>query len=61
MYHDPGIYNYFSLESQKRRKQRKDQDEEVRDVILKPYRFKKRKKGARQIKMTLEGSVWYHL
>lgn len=27
----------------------------VRDIILKAYRFKGRKKGARQIKMTLEG------
>lgn len=50
-----GYYNYFSLESQNRRKQRENQDEEVRDIILKAYHFKRRKKGARQIKMTLEG------
>ncbi|QKY69402.1 hypothetical protein Len3610_07160 [Lentibacillus sp. CBA3610] len=49
------VYNYFSLESQNRRKQRENQDEEVRDIILKAYHFKRRKKGARQIKMTLEG------
>ncbi|VDG98573.1 Integrase core domain [Lysinibacillus sphaericus] len=29
-------------------------DESIRDIILKAYRFKRYKKGARQIKMTLE-------
>ena len=58
-----GYYNYFTLKSQEKRKQREDQDEEVRDIILKAYNFKKRKKGARQIKMTLEGQfgVVYNL
>ncbi|UJL47582.1 IS3 family transposase [Virgibacillus sp. NKC19-16] len=50
-----GYYNYFTLESQKGRKQREDQEEEVRDIILQAYHFKRRKKGARQIKMTLNG------
>lgn len=50
-----GYYNYFSAKSQKVRKQRNTQDEAVRDIILKAYNFKGRKKGARQIKMTLEG------
>jgi SgrR family transcriptional regulator len=31
------------------------QDEEMKEIILKAYHFKRRKKGARQIKMTLEG------
>ena len=29
-------------------------DEEVKEIILKAYHFRVRKKGARQIKMTLE-------
>ena len=50
-----GYYNYFSSKSQKLREQRNNQDEIVRDNILKAYNFKRRKKGAKQIKMTLEG------
>ncbi|TCO66899.1 transposase InsO family protein [Marinisporobacter balticus] len=50
-----GYYNYFSLKSQTLRDQRNTQDEIVKDIILKAYNFKRRKKGARQIKMTLEG------
>jgi putative transposase len=50
-----GYYNYFSLTSQEHRKQRDKQDELVRDSILKAFHFKRRKKGARQIKMTLNG------
>jgi putative transposase len=49
-----GYYNYFTVQSQERRKQRDKQDEQVKEMILKAYRFKNRKKGARQIKMTLE-------
>lgn len=58
-----GYYNYFSLASQERREQREKQDEQVRDIILKAYHFKGRKKGAKQIKMTLEGqfSIVYNL
>jgi putative transposase len=50
-----GYYNYFSLRSKERRNQKEKSDEAVREIILKAYKFKKRKKGARQIKMTLEG------
>lgn len=50
-----GYYNYFSPTSQERRKQRDEKDEEVRNIILKAFHFKRRKKGARQIKMTLAG------
>ena len=50
-----GYYNYYSAKSLRRRQQRNYQDDEVRDIILKAYNFKGRKKGARQIKMTLEG------
>jgi len=48
-----GYYNYFSLKSQKAREQRNKEDKKLRDNILKAYKFKGRKKGARQIKMTL--------
>jgi transposase InsO family protein len=50
-----GYYNYFSLKSQEARGKRDSKDELVRDIILKAYNFKRRKKGARQIKMTLDG------
>uniref|UniRef100_A0A1S2LER2 Transposase n=1 Tax=Anaerobacillus isosaccharinicus TaxID=1532552 RepID=A0A1S2LER2_9BACI len=50
-----GYYNYYSTQSQERRAQRDFRDEEMKEVILKAYHFKRRKKGARQIKMTLEG------
>ncbi len=58
-----GYYNYFSLKSQKSRGQRNQKDEVVKEIILKAYYFKRRKKGARQIKMTLEGqySIIYNL
>jgi putative transposase len=58
-----GYYNYFSSESQKRREQKDKSDEGVKEVILKAYQFKGRKKGARQIKMTLAGQfkVVYNL
>jgi transposase InsO family protein len=49
-----GYYNYFSLKSIKARKKRNKQDKIVRGIILKAYNFKGRKKGAKQIKMTLE-------
>jgi putative transposase len=58
-----GYYHYFSLESQNRRKQKDKKDEVVKEIILKAFHFKRRKKGARQIKMTLAGqfSVVYNL
>lgn len=49
-----GYYNYFSLKSQESREQKDKVDKKLRDNILKAYKFKGRKKGARQIKMTLE-------
>ncbi|MGI2776101.1 IS3 family transposase, partial [Bacillus cytotoxicus] len=58
-----GYYNYFSVSSQRQRKNRIDQDEITKEWILKAFRFKNRKKGALQIKMTLAGQfqVVYNL
>ncbi|HBY21494.1 MAG TPA: hypothetical protein DEG71_10915 [Clostridiales bacterium] len=58
-----GYYNYFSDKSQHSRELRDNQDEIVKKVILKTYNFKGRKKGARQIKMTLQGQygITYNL
>ena len=50
-----GYYNYFTDKSKITRYTLDMADELVRDNILKAYNFKGRKKGARQIKMTLEG------
>ncbi|WP_425427882.1 IS3 family transposase, partial [Alkalicoccus saliphilus] len=50
-----GYYNYFSSESQERRNQREAGDEALKHIILKAFCHKNRKKGARQIKMTLAG------
>ena len=50
-----GYYNYFTVKSKNSRDNLDRADELVRDNILKAYNFKGRKKGARQIKMTLEG------
>jgi len=58
-----GYYNYFSEESQVQRKQKEEKDQVVKEIILKAFHFKNRKKGARQIKMTLAGqfNVVYNL
>ena len=58
-----GYYNFFSPESQERRKQKDKCDEEVKEIVLKAFHYKRRKKGARQIKMTLAGqfNVVYNL
>jgi len=58
-----GYYNHYSEEAVEQRKQKDEKDEASRDIILKAYQFKRRKKGARQIKMTLEGhfKVVYNL
>ena len=58
-----GYYNYFTIASQNRRIQRDKQDEQVKEILLKAYHFKGRKKGARQIKMTLAGQygITYNL
>ena len=50
-----GYYNFFSQSSQESRKQRELLDEKTKKIILEAYKFKGRMKGARQIKMTLEG------
>jgi putative transposase len=58
-----GYYQYWSSESKEKRNQRELEDEQVKETILKAFRFKRRKKGARSIKMTLEGQfkVVYNL
>lgn len=58
-----GYYSYLSLKSQNNRKEKDYNDELSRDNILKAYNFKNRKKGARQIKMTLKNSfgITYNL
>jgi len=50
-----GYYNYFSIRSQERRKTWEEQDKLLKRNILMAFNFKNRKKGARQIKMTLMG------
>lgn len=58
-----GYYNYFSLKSQERRERREKEDLILKENILKAFLFKRRHKGARQIKMTLEGQfhITYNL
>lgn len=58
-----GYYNYFSNRSIQKRKERENSDKILRDNILKAYKFKHRKKSARQIKMPLEGqfNIIYNL
>jgi transposase InsO family protein len=50
-----GYYNYFSPKSQENRNHREKDDLILRENILKAFQFKRRNKGARQIKMTLKG------
>jgi len=50
-----GYYNYFSAKSVEQRKRQDKKDEEAKEMILKAFHFKGKKKGARQIKMTLAG------
>jgi len=58
-----GYYNYFSDKSTQMRKEIENNDKILKDNILKAYKFKGRKKGARLIKMTLLGqfNVIYNL
>lgn len=49
-----GYYNYFTEKSIQKRATKEGKDEVLKKEILKAYHFKGRKKGARQIKMTLE-------
>ncbi|MEH7113615.1 IS3 family transposase [Neobacillus niacini] len=50
-----GYYNYFSPKSQENRERREKEDLILKENILKAFYFKRRNKGARQIKMTLKG------
>ncbi len=58
-----GYYNYFKEESRQKRAAQEQSDERVKEIILKAYHFRRRKKGARQIKMTLQNqySITYNL
>ncbi|MFT9486028.1 MAG: IS3 family transposase [Tepidibacillus sp.] len=58
-----GYYRYFSTDAQLTRQAYDQADEEVKEVILKAFNFRRRKKGARQIKMTLENQfqITYNL
>jgi putative transposase len=58
-----GYYNYFTEKSAQKRIAHGLADEEVKEIILKAYHFRGRKKGARQIKMTLENQyeITYNL
>lgn len=49
-----GYYQYFSEKAVQKRAEDELADEAVKKDILKAYHFRGRKKGARQIKMTLE-------
>ena len=51
------------MKSQEQRKKKDEKNEAVKDIILKAFCFKGRKKGALQIKMTLAGqfNVVYNL
>jgi transposase InsO family protein len=49
-----GYYHYFNEEAIEKRATRTEEDEVVKEIILKAYHFRGRKKGARQIKMTLQ-------
>ncbi len=58
-----GYYNHFNNHSIQTRMERELADEAVKSIILKAYHFRGRKKGARQIKMTLENQfgITYNL
>ena len=58
-----GFYNYFHEKSVQSRAVKDGSDEVVKTIILKAYHFRGRKKGARQIKMTLQNQygITYNL
>ena len=58
-----GYYHYFSEEAVGKSEARSEQMKRVKEIILKAYHFRRRKKGARQIKMTLENQyqITYNL
>lgn len=49
-----GYYRYFTEEAEAKRQIRYQSDDAVKEIILKAFQFRRRPKGARQIKMTLE-------
>lgn len=51
-----GYYNYFSISSQEQRKQKNNQDEIVKEIILKALRFRNRKKRGSSNKNDIGGS-----
>ena len=53
-----GYYNY--LKNENKRIERDNKDQKNFDLILKAYKFKKRKKGARQIMMVLDNEFNVH-
>lgn len=58
-----GYYNYFMENSIQQRAAKEEKDGVVKEIILKAYHFRGRKKGARQIKMTLQNQygITYNL
>lgn len=58
-----GYYNYFDEKSAQKRAAQEQADEVIKEIILKAYHFRGRKKGARQIKMTLQNQygITYNL
>jgi len=58
-----GYYNYFDEKSAEKRAAQEQADEVIKEIILKAYHFRGRKKGARQIKMTLQNQygITYNL
>ncbi|WP_458460227.1 IS3 family transposase [Paenibacillus sp.] len=49
-----GYYQYCSEDARLHRQKQEQDDQKVKAIILKAYHYRGRKKGARQIKMTLE-------
>lgn len=49
-----GYYRYGSEDARLHRQKQEENDQKVKAILLKAYHYRGRKKGARQIKMTLE-------
>lgn len=49
-----GYYRYCSEDARLHRQKQEENDEKVKAILLKAYHYRGRKKGARQIKMTLD-------
>ncbi|GKV65255.1 hypothetical protein NCCP2331_14080 [Sporosarcina sp. NCCP-2331] len=58
-----GYYKHFEEKSKQGRATQEQADEAVKEIILRAYHFRGRKKGARQIKMTLQSQygITYNL